>query len=53
MANLKKVLIDNINKQLVLMSESTLDYKPIFIHLSDDHIIGGKIVQIIKKPKIN
>jgi repressor LexA len=52
MANLKKILIDKINKQIVLLSESTQDYKPIFIHSSDDYIIGGKILQVIKKPKI-
>lgn len=51
MANLKKYLWDKENNQIVLLSESTQSYKPIFIHESDDYLIGGKVVQIIKTPK--
>lgn len=49
-ANLKKFVFDKENNQIVLISESTQNYKPIFIHPDDDYLINGKIVQVIKKP---
>lgn len=51
-ANLKKFIFDKENNQIVLMSESSQDYNPIFIHPDDDYLVGGKVIQIIKKPKI-
>ena len=51
MANLKKYFFDRDNDQIVLLSESTQDYKPIFVHPSDNYLIGGKIIQIIKRPR--
>lgn len=52
MANLKRLIFDKVHNQIILLSESTQDYKPIYIHESDDYIIGGEIVQVIKKPKV-
>ncbi|MBI4092597.1 MAG: hypothetical protein HY420_01605 [Candidatus Kerfeldbacteria bacterium] len=52
MANIKKIHLDKINDQVVLLSESTKDYAPIFIHQEDEYIINGKVVQVIKTPKL-
>jgi repressor LexA len=52
MANVKKYFLDKENQQIVLMSESTQDFAPIHIHQDDDYWINGKVVQVIKKPKI-
>lgn len=50
MANIKKYHHDRKNKQIVLVSDSTLRFPPIYIHVDDDFMINGKVVQIIKKP---
>ena len=50
-ANIKKYKEDRKNKQVVLVSESTKDHPPIFIHPDDKFIINGKVVQIIKQPE--
>lgn len=47
-ANLKKFCVDK-SGQKMLMSESTKDYKPIFLHEEDDFMINGKIISVIKK----
>ncbi|XOB40792.1 MAG: LexA family protein [Candidatus Nealsonbacteria bacterium] len=51
-ANIKKFILDKKNKQIVLLSESTTKFPPIFIHPEDfsKYLIGGKVVQVIKKP---
>lgn len=51
-ANLKKYVNDNKNNQITLMSESSEDFKPIFIQEGDDFAINGKILTVIKKPRI-
>jgi repressor LexA len=51
MANIKKYFIDKENNQIILMSESTQDYPPIYISENDNFIVNGKVIQIIKKPK--
>lgn len=51
MANIKRFFLDKENNQVVLMSESTKDFPPIYIHEDDDFMINGKVVQVIKKPK--
>ncbi|MDO8594233.1 MAG: transcriptional repressor LexA [bacterium] len=49
-ANLKKFIVDrNEQKMLVSESSSKKDYKPIFLHDSDDFMINGKIISVIKK----
>lgn len=49
-ANIKKFHRDKENNRLVLLSESTKEYPPIFIHENDDFSIAGKVIQVIKKP---
>ncbi len=53
LANLKKFKIDKKNNQITLVSESTEDYKPIFIHEGDDYVVNGKVVGVIKKPNLS
>jgi repressor LexA len=52
MANIKKYVWDNTNNQVVLVSESTRDIPPIYVHEDDSFMINGKVIQVIKKPKI-
>lgn len=47
-ANLKKFVTDR-NGQKMLVSESTKEYKPIYLHEEDDFLINGKIISVIKK----
>ena len=53
-ANVKKYYEDPDNDRVVLMSESTVNYAPIFIHKDDmdKYIVNGKVVQVIKNLKI-
>jgi len=53
MANLKRFYQDNITGQIALVSESTLDIPPIYIHPDDfsDYMVNGKVVRVIKQPK--
>ncbi len=53
MANIKKYVWDKINNQIVLVSESTQDIPPIYIHEDDSFMINGKIIQVIKKPRFS
>lgn len=52
--NIKKIHIDNVNRIIILMSESSKDIPPIYIHEDDFHeyLICGKVVDVIKKPRI-
>jgi len=52
MANIKRYHWDKVNKQIVLVSNSTQDFPPIYIHEEDEFMINGKVIQIIKRPKI-
>ena len=54
-ANIKRFAHDKINDCLVLLSESTRDYPPIFIDKNEnsDYIINGKIIKVIKKTSFN
>lgn len=49
MANIKKYRLDKKNNRIALLSESTQEYTPIFIHQSDDFRISGKVVGVIKR----
>jgi len=53
LANIKKFIKDNDNKQIVLVSESSKEYPPIFISENDlsSYSVNGKVVQVIKMPK--
>ena len=49
MANIKKFVPDPQNKRIILKSESTKDYLPIFIHENDNYKACGRVIDIIKK----
>lgn len=52
LANLKKFHYDKANNQVVLISESSEDYSPIFVHPEDSNegLISGTVVQILRQP---
>lgn len=52
MANIKKYIFDEENNQIVLVSQSTKDIPPIYIHEDDSFMVNGKVIQVIKKPKM-
>lgn len=47
-ANIKKYT--HAGDKIILSSESTEEYEPIFIHPDDDYLVNGVVVQVIKKP---
>lgn len=53
-ANIKKFIRDSENNQIVLLSESSQELPPIYIHPEDlsDYTINGKVVEVIKKPSV-
>lgn len=52
MANIKKYIFDEANNQIVLVSQSTKDIPPIYVHEDDSFMVNGKVIQVIKKPKM-
>jgi len=48
MANIKKYRLDKNHSRIALLSESTQEYPPIFIHENDDFRISGKIIDVVK-----
>lgn len=52
LANIKKFTFDKQGEQIILISESSLDLPPIYIHKDDysDYFVCGKVVDVIKKP---
>ncbi|MCD8527991.1 MAG: hypothetical protein LRY41_01515 [Candidatus Pacebacteria bacterium] len=51
-ANIKR-FIRNEDGSIVLMSDSTRDFPPIYIHEDDEFFINGKVIDVIKKPKLS
>jgi len=50
-ANIKRFIKEK--DKIILLSESTDDISPIYIHPTQDkYMINGKVVQVVKKPKI-
>ncbi len=51
LANVKRFYRES--DRIALLSESSEDYDPIFIHSEDqsDGLIGGKVIQVVPKPK--
>lgn len=47
--NIKKFVPDSQNKRIILKSESTRDYLPIFIHEDDKYEVSGRVIDVIKK----
>ena len=52
-ANVKKFHWDHENNRVVLLSESTKDFPPIFIHEDDDFNVTGYVTQVVKKPNLD
>jgi SOS-response transcriptional repressor LexA len=50
-ANIKRIHKDKANEQIVLMSDSTEDFAPIYIHKDDNFFVNGRVIDVIKKPK--
>ncbi len=48
-ANIKKFERDEKNKRIVLRSESTSEYLPIYIHEEDKYCISGTVVGVVKQ----
>src|SRR3989338_10990582 len=48
MVNIKKYRLDKSHSIIALLSESTQEYSPIFIHKNDDFRISGKVVEVVK-----
>ncbi len=51
MANIKKYRLDKKNSRIALLSESSQEYSPIFIHENDDFRVSGKVVDVVKNIK--
>jgi SOS-response transcriptional repressor LexA len=51
-ANIKKFYSDKINQRIILKSESTKDFAPIYIHANDleQYAICGKVIEVLKEP---
>ena len=49
LANVKKYRFDKKNSRIALISESTQEYTPIFIHEDDNIVISGKVIDVVKK----
>lgn len=54
MANVKRFIFDSLNNQIALISQSSQDYPPIYIHTDDfqNYMINGEITDVIKKPQV-
>ena len=54
-ANIKKFIQDVKNKMIILVSESTRNYPPIYIHKDElmNYLVSGRAVQVIKRPKLS
>jgi len=52
-ANIKRYFNDIDKNRIILLSESSASFSPIFIHYDDmdSYLINGRIIQVIKKPK--
>ncbi|PJE58092.1 MAG: hypothetical protein COU81_02585 [Candidatus Portnoybacteria bacterium CG10_big_fil_rev_8_21_14_0_10_36_7] len=52
LANIKKIFKDEKNQQVVLYSESSQNYPPIYIHEDDfdRYLINGTVVRVMKQP---
>ena len=50
LANIKKLKIDNKNKEIVLLSESDKDYPPIILDTNDqiDYLAQSKVLHVVK-----
>lgn len=53
-ANIKKITFDPDHNQIILSSESTNAYPPIYLHRSEltKYLANGKVIQVIKKSRV-
>ncbi len=49
-ATIKRFIDDRQNGQIVLRADSSFDYEPIYLHPSDDFMISGTVVDVVKRP---
>jgi len=49
-ANVKRFHKDAAHNQVVLMSDSTEDFAPIYIGADDDFFVNGKVIDVVKRP---
>lgn len=52
-ANIKKIKFDKKNRQIILMSESTEETPPILINSTENYLINGLVVSVIKNGQSN
>ncbi len=50
LANIKRLLLNDLEHQVVLVSESSEDYPPIFVHARDfeNYFAAGKVIAVLK-----
>ena len=51
-ANIKKIIKDDQNSRIILVSESTKNYPPIYIHPDDSYLINGTVISVAKNPNV-
>lgn len=53
LANIKKLVVDEDNDQILLTSESSEEFPPIFIHAGDfdEYVANGKVIAVLKQPR--
>lgn len=51
-ANIKKIVFEIKSDHVALISESSEEYSPIYIHKDDNFLINGTVVSVIKQPII-
>lgn len=49
-ATIKRFIDDRQNGQIVLRADSSFDYEPIYLHPSEDFMISGTVVDVVKRP---
>lgn len=53
LANIKRFVKDDLNQQIILMSDSTEDFPPIVLHPDDvEFLVCGTVIKVIKKPTL-
>lgn len=51
--NIKRFVRDTVHNQVILVSESTSDFPPIYIHPEEtNYFVSGKVVDVIKGPPV-
>lgn len=50
-ANIKKVIDNTAEGQIILVSESTEEFAPIYLHPEDNFMFNGRVIKVVKKPR--